>query len=155
MSPAADYPILLHLITDTSWSCRTYLVRTARVCQVLQNQMGNTFNTSKPYQQQWLEELTSVLMQSIHDPNLRAEDLASQMYLSRSQFHRRVFACTGMSPGNYIREMRLLESKRLLELGPLPTVKEVACRVGYRRLDYFAKIFRERFGVLPSVVLRS
>lgn len=116
--------------------------------------MENNEKTTLLYQKIWLEELTSLLMVSMGDPRLRAEDLADKMFLSRSQFYRKVKEYTGMPPGSFIREKRLLEAKKILEGGMFPTVKEVAHQVGYCRMDYFSKLFRERFGKLPSEVLK-
>jgi len=47
--------------------------------------------------------------------------------------------------------MRLHEARRQLERRQ-GTVSEVAYRVGFSNMSYFAKKYRERFGVVPSEV---
>ena len=60
-----------------------------------------------------------------------------------------------MTPNQYIQEIRLNKAKVMLEEGEVRTVKEVAFAVGMKRPGYFSKLFKERFGILPSAYFRD
>jgi len=77
-------------------------------------------------------------------------DLAEEMGISERQLFRKLKSATGMSPLHYIREIRLQKARKLLELNKTETISEVMHAVGFRKSDYFAKLYRERFGKLPS-----
>ncbi len=75
--------------------------------------------------------------------------LAEAVALSRVQLYRRVMRSTGVSPGVLIRRQRLARAARLLRHEQL-TVTEAVFAVGFQNLSYFAKVFRQHFGVPPS-----
>ena len=52
----------------------------------------------------------------------------------------------------YLKEIRLEKAYEYLEMGIFPTVTATAHAVGFKDPIYFARKFKERFGVLPSKV---
>jgi len=71
------------------------------------------------------------------------------MGLSRRHFHRRIKELTGLTPGGYIRMMRLERAAQLLEQRA-GNVSEIAYRVGFQDPDYFSRLFKPAYGVSPS-----
>lgn len=69
--------------------------------------------------------------------------------MSPRQLQRKIRALTDESPTDLIRSARLERAKYLLEQHT-GTVSEIAFAVGFNNLSYFARTFRERFGVSPS-----
>ncbi|WP_312729295.1 helix-turn-helix transcriptional regulator, partial [Enterococcus sp.] len=59
---------------------------------------------------------------------------------------------TGVSPINYLIEIRLKRAKDMLKNDNL-TIKEVASAVGYQDAYHFSKSFKKLYGVSPSGVL--
>lgn len=57
----------------------------------------------------------------------------------------------GRTPTAYLIDLRLSQAHRLLSEGGV-AVQDVALQVGLRDPNYFARIFRRRFGVTPSEV---
>ncbi len=75
----------------------------------------------------------------------------SQSYM-REQFS----ACYGISPQDYLVDLRMETSRVLLEkYGRNLSVAEVAVRCGYEEPLYFSKVFRKRFGVSPGKYRRG
>lgn len=99
---------------------------------------------------EWLERLENVVLASISDFDLNAENLASKMYISRSQLFRRVKALTGLNVNDYVQEIRFRQARLLLEQKKYPTVKAVALSVGFRHVNNFALNFKKRFGKSPA-----
>ena len=61
---------------------------------------------------------------------------------------RKIKKFTGLTPNKYIRTIRLQQAKTLLEHGM--SVKKTAYEVGFLKVGYFSKLFKEEFGKLPS-----
>lgn len=100
--------------------------------------------------QAWLEQLENAVQKGIQNFNFNTEALAQEMALSRRQLNRKIKKLTGLTTGEYIREIRLQTARYLLETRKYDSVKAVAYSVGWKTLDYFTKQFRERFGKNPS-----
>lgn len=97
--------------------------------------------------QRWLQQLDEVVRLRLADFDLQMANLADDMHLSRSQFFRKIKAVTGLTPNQYLQEARLREAKRLLESGACDSVKAVSYSVGFRQAGYFARIFKEKYGM--------
>ncbi len=72
--------------------------------------------------------------------------------MSQSQLKRKLRAIADQSPVELIRTYRLERAAKLLR-GRAGTVSEVAYDVGFNSVSYFAKVFREHTGKLPSEML--
>ncbi|MFQ5447140.1 MAG: helix-turn-helix domain-containing protein [Saprospiraceae bacterium] len=84
------------------------------------------------------------------DSGLKAEILAGELAVSRRNFFRRVKQLTGLTPNEYLREVRLQAARRMLETKKHTSVKAVAFAAGYHKVKHFSTIFRQRFGRPPS-----
>jgi len=73
--------------------------------------------------------------------------LASKMNVSMFHFQREFTHCMGVSPGLYLRALRLKRSKELLRGTELP-VTEIASEVGMD-YSYFVQVFRKGEGITP------
>lgn len=103
--------------------------------------------------QQWLEELEQVVRKELVNFNLQADMLANQLSMSRTTLFRRIKSLTGLTPQQYITEVRYRVARESLESRKYSTVKSVAHSVGLRDVEHFSKQFRDRFGKLPSAYL--
>lgn len=67
-----------------------------------------------------------------------------------SEFHsaREFKRSLGLTPGQYLRQCRLEEARRLLRTTDL-RVGEVARRVGFTSASHVAEVFRKRVGLRP------
>ena len=103
--------------------------------------------------QNWLADLENVLHQHISDYNLFTDRMADMLHISRSQFYRRVRTLTGLTPIEYLQEVRFNHARLLLEQRTVSSVKAAAAAVGMRQVQNFSQHFKERFGKLPSEYL--
>lgn len=104
-------------------------------------------------QNPWLQQLNSLIEEQLDSFNNNIPQLAAALYMSERQFFRKVKKYTGMTPNDYLKERRLLHAKKLSQTGLYETLKELAYAVGYKRPDYFAKLFEQRFQVHPLALL--
>ena len=68
-----------------------------------------------------------------------------------SPYLSRLFkAYKGLTPSQYIQNIRLNNAKELLTAYPNITSKDIAGMVGYQDPLYFSKIFKKNTGIYPS-----
>lgn len=88
------------------------------------------------------------LRRRFREPLIVAE-LAREVGLSVSAFHRHFKAVTAASPLQYQKDLRLLEARRLLRTGTL-TVTTAAFEVGYESPNQFSREYARKFGRSPK-----
>lgn len=95
------------------------------------------------------ETLWKTLEREISNPDFKIENLNKLLGLSKAQAYRKIKALTGMSPNILIREMRLRRSLEALKWNS-KTVAEIAYELGFNSPTYFTRVFRKRYGILPT-----
>ena len=103
--------------------------------------------------QEWLEGFEGYVGQHLADDTLSVSTLAYHFAMSESTLLRQLKRLTGLSPIQYLQEVRLVEARRLLENRRYNSVAQVASKVGYDDTRSFSRSFRQRFGKLPSELL--
>jgi AraC-like DNA-binding protein len=84
---------------------------------------------------------------SIDEP-LSVSVLADHAGMSKSSFHAHFKAVTGLTPGQYQKDIRLLEARRLVLEGR-DTISTVAFDVGYESPAHFSRDYARKFGLSP------
>lgn len=77
------------------------------------------------------------------------EQLCRLIFMSHSQLHRKLEALTGCSPNKFIRIIRLTKAKELLA-DPALSIAAIALDCGYNDPGYFARVFKQEFGITPQ-----
>jgi AraC-like DNA-binding protein/ligand-binding sensor domain-containing protein len=88
--------------------------------------------------------------ENLSNTEYNVEALSSDMCMSRITFYRRLLEQTGQTPTDFIRDIRLKKAAQLLSVESHTTITDIARKVGFANPKYFAKCFREKFGVLPK-----
>ena len=96
----------------------------------------------------FLERLQRLIDENMRDEEFSIDILAEQMNMSRSSFYRKIKALTDQTPIEYLKTRRLEAAAHLLRQGS--RINEVAERIGFSSSSYFAKCFRQKFGMLPK-----
>lgn len=97
----------------------------------------------------FLNKLTEIVRQNLDDENFNINNLASEMNMSRTSLHRKIKGVTELTPGDFIRIIRLKRAAELLLEGEY-RINEICMLVGIHSLSYFSKSFQKQFGVLPK-----
>ncbi|WP_432787469.1 helix-turn-helix transcriptional regulator [Novosphingobium rhizosphaerae] len=82
------------------------------------------------------------------DPALRTLTLADACHTSVRTIQN-LFATMGTTPSAYILERRLVRAAERITGNPAASITEVAFEMGFNDSAYFARCFRQRFGVAP------
>lgn len=80
--------------------------------------------------------------------------LARDLRISRRQLFRKFQAFISRTPNAFIRDMRLNRAAQLLRDSQM-TILEITYAVGFCDARYFRNVFREKFGMLPSVYAKQ
>ncbi|MEO0627035.1 MAG: response regulator, partial [Bacteroidota bacterium] len=102
--------------------------------------------------QERLIELEALVASKLGEPSFGVTDIARHFAISESSLLRRLKSLTGMTPKQYLQEVRLNKARELLHKGQYKTVAEVAYKVGFRDPTSFGRSFKKRFGKVPTEV---
>ena len=102
--------------------------------------------------EKFMKNALAYIEKNITNPNFSVEELSKHLNLSRVSLYKKLLTLTGKTPVDCIRTIRLKRAVQLLEKSKL-SIANVAYEVGFNNAAYFAKVFREEFGMLPSEYL--
>ncbi len=99
---------------------------------------------------EWLETFEAYVQKHFSSDILNVLSLANAFAMSESTLLRQLKRLTGLSPLQYVQEVRLTEARRLLETRRYNSIAQVASKVGYDDARTFTRSFKQRFGKRPS-----
>jgi AraC-like DNA-binding protein len=94
-------------------------------------------------------ELAITRIQNEYMRDLNMKLLAQEFGVSYSWFRRAFVAHTGLSPHQYLLELRLVRARNLLVETEF-AVKEIAMQTGFEDEHYFTRLFRQKLNFTPS-----
>jgi YesN/AraC family two-component response regulator len=97
----------------------------------------------------FLAKLLDVMNKQLDNNTLTVDDLVEEMNMGRTVFFNKLKSMTGLSPVEFIREMRIKRAAQLLEERQY-NITEVTYMVGMNDSRYFAKCFKNTYGITPS-----
>ncbi len=80
--------------------------------------------------------------------DINIQQLATDFGMSERNFSRRFKQASGQSPSHFLQEIRVNNAQDLLQYSNL-NIGEIADRVGFSDISYFAKIFKKNSSVSP------
>lgn len=101
----------------------------------------------------WLGEFEKLVQHHLANETLTVSFLAQEMAMSESSLLRQVKRLTGLTPKQYLQEVRLDAARFLLEQRTYRTIAKVASEVGYSRPRTFSRSFKQRYGKSPQSYL--
>ena len=104
--------------------------------------------------QRLLKEITEAIEQHMIDSDFNVTTLQETIGIGGKQLYRKLKAMTGMTPVEYIRDMRMKKAALMLNEGKF-SVSEVMYTVGFSNSSYFSKCFSKVFGMTPTEYMRK
>lgn len=99
--------------------------------------------------EQLLKRAVEVVEANLTEPDFDVAKLSEQLNMSRSTFTRKIKSVTGLTPLEFIRNIKMKQASRLLKSSGMG-ISEIALMLGYFDRKYFTTCFKEEFGVTPS-----
>jgi DNA-binding response OmpR family regulator/signal transduction histidine kinase len=100
----------------------------------------------------FLDRLARLVEARHTDAGFELAELAGRLAMSDRQVQRKIRALLGVTPAEYLRDVRLQKARSRLLAGERPS--DVAIAVGFGSHAYFATCFRAQFGHSPSETRR-
>lgn len=107
-----------------------------------------------PADERFLRQVLEVIEKNISNPDFTVEELSKELFMHRAGMYRKLFSLTGISPLEFIRNIRLKRGRQLLEKSQM-TISEIAYEVGFNNPKKFSQHFKEEFGTTPTNFLKQ
>jgi signal transduction histidine kinase/AraC-like DNA-binding protein len=96
-----------------------------------------------------MNKIVEMINAHIDDPNLNVEMLGHEVGISRAHLHRKMKDMIGVSPSDFIRNIRLRKACELLK-NTDNDVTQIAYNIGFTSQTHFSTAFKKFTGVSPS-----
>lgn len=106
-------------------------------------------------EEQLLQKVKQIIAENISDENFKVTKLAEDVGYSQRQLARLLKKYTGLSPVQFVLEVRLTRAYNAVMEKKFKTVSELRYHVGIPGAAYFNRKFQERFGSSPSEMMSS
>lgn len=101
-------------------------------------------------QDEFLKSIYSYVQNKLGSGNLTISEMSDHLSISERTLYRKIKGQTGFTPEQYIKEIRLLEARKLLERREKVSISDVAFAVGFESVSHFSSSYKKRFGHPPS-----
>lgn len=110
----------------------------------------NQLNTNDKNNNLFLNKAINIIESKFANTPISADQFASEMNVSKSTLYRKILSATGMSPCDFIRNIKINMAKQLLDKNK-SNISEVAFAVGFNDTKYFSRCFKAEHGVTPQI----
>jgi DNA-binding response OmpR family regulator len=104
--------------------------------------------------ERFLHKVRTAVETNMSDYTFTVERLADEINLSRTQLLRKLKALTGLSPNDFIKDIRLKRASDMIRQR-VDTITQIGYAVGFNDQSYFTKCFKKQFRLTPSEYLAS
>jgi AraC-like DNA-binding protein len=109
----------------------------------------NTFHTIVSKKSELRINEVCLFIQNNFNSNITLKQVASQIYLTESNFCKFFKKATGKTFSDYLNEIRINEASRLL-LQTDKTISQISFECGFETLSYFNRVFLKKKNQTPS-----
>lgn len=102
-----------------------------------------------PYDEQFMEKVMAYMEEQMDNAELTIDEFAEQLMLSRTIFYRKLKSIVGLTPVDFIREIRIKRAVQLIDSDEY-NFSQVAYMTGFNDPKYFSKCFKKVIGITPS-----
>ena len=102
-----------------------------------------------PNDQKFMDKVMEAIEKHLDNGDLMVEDIASEVNMSRSVFFKKLKTLTGLSPVEFLREIRMKRAAQLIETEEY-SMAQIAYMVGLNDSHYFSKCFKQQYGITPT-----
>lgn len=101
------------------------------------------------FDEDFLQNAITCVEKHIQESDFGIERIASELGMSRSTLSRKLKVLTGLTPLDFVRNIKLKYACRLLK-NKSANISDVAYYLGFSSPKYFTKCFKKEFGMTPS-----
>ena len=97
----------------------------------------------------FLQKIRLIIEANMSDVSFSVEQLAEKAHLNRTQLLRKLKGLTGLSPNDFIKDLRLKKAADMIRQNT-DTITQIGYTVGFNDQSYFSKCFKKQFGATPK-----
>lgn len=110
---------------------------------------GEKLQVKEDGDKDFLEKNIRFLESNMSKEKLMVDDFARHLGMSRTAYYNKMKELTGLSPVEFIRQLRIKKALLLMEDGGY-TITEVAYMTGFNDPKYFSRCFKAEMGMSPT-----
>lgn len=148
----ADAYLIKPFIVDELLVQVENLIRTREILieKFRNSKFDDTHRADYPVKEnKFLTGLNSLIKEELSNTELNVDKVCEQLYMSRTQLHRKIKALTNKSITAYIRSYRLHEALNMIKESNL-TIQQIAYETGFSDASYFHRSFLKEFNKKPT-----
>ncbi|MFK7948774.1 MAG: ATP-binding protein [Saprospiraceae bacterium] len=155
VKPFVDEELLARIdnLIDFSESRKVYKQELATTERTVDTEDTTSVELTKE-ELEWLAKFEKIVKKNYQNSNFKIDSFTEELMTNRSKLYQNVKQFTGLTPRNYINEVRFRAARELIENKPNLTIKAIAYKVGFKDEKYFSRNFKKRFGKYPSEFLK-
>lgn len=96
-----------------------------------------------------MQRILDAINQNMDNTEYTVDQLAREIGMSRANFYKKMQSMLGITPNEFLRNVRLKHAAHLLIETDYP-VNQISLMVGFLTPRYFSQCFKKMFRVLPS-----
>lgn len=104
---------------------------------------------------EFLEKAQAVIERNLDNSNFDVPLFSSEMALGRTKLFSKIKGITGQTPNDFINTVKMKKAADLLNNHPEYNITDITYMLGFSTPKYFAKCFKEQFGVSPSTFRKT
>ena len=98
---------------------------------------------------EFMDKVMETIEKHLDNGDLTVEDIAGEVNMSRSVFFKKLKTLTGLSPVEFLKEIRMKRAAQLIETEEY-NMAQIAYMVGLNDSHYFSKCFKQQYGMTPT-----
>lgn len=99
--------------------------------------------------QKFMDKVIDTIEKHLDNGDLTVEEIANEVNMSRSVFFKKLKMLTGLSPVEFLKEIRMKRAAQLIETEEY-SMAQIAYMVGLNDSHYFSKCFKQQYGITPT-----
>lgn len=102
-----------------------------------------------PFDEEFMQQVMEYMEEQMDNSELTIDDFANKLLLSRTVFYRKLKSIVGLTPVDFIRDIRIKRAVQLIDSGRF-NISQVAYMTGFNDPKYFSKCFKKQMGATPT-----
>lgn len=102
-----------------------------------------------PFDELFMQQVMEYMEEQMDNSELAIDDFANKLLLSRTVFYRKLKTIVGLTPVDFIRDIRIKRAVQLIDSGEF-NISQVAYMTGFNDPKYFSKCFKKQMGTSPT-----
>ena len=102
-----------------------------------------------PYDEQFMQKVMAFMEEQMDNADITIDDFANKLMLSRTVFYRKLKSIVGLTPVDFVCEMRIKRAAQLIEKSEY-SFSQIAYMTGFNDPKYFSRRFKKIMGVTPT-----